>query len=340
MYSRAFGKDEQVYAHLRYRNMVVDALTPDLVYVVLETEIEKVTRGVFFYVHGLFFESVKQVVEYAVTVEESFQSRGDRSGWLDWLFQVESERVCSVMICAFDSIGEYDVRVLVEFATGRVTEQVVKQLSVEEKAPDMRSLGASQLLRVGKCGLSLVPHTTGVPVNLIDTVPLPKGVALAFCNRHSEFVKSLPDVASLLAVETRWGSDVVMDWIDKSFYGEQRALLEMKVFESINPSSGLHIGRVALEQNPSSAVLVLAQCRLLLRNAHAPHCVTLLERLPSLSSDPKILREGQLLLAAALASNDDVLGCVDVLNKMTFGSEKDRPEFPLVLVSGSKLRVA
>jgi hypothetical protein len=335
-----FGKDEEIFAHLRYRNASVDAQTPDLVYLVLETEVEKATRGVFFYAHGLFFESVKQVVEYAMTVEESFLVRGGAPGWFDWLLgrKVESERVCSVIVCCFDSLNACDVRVLVEFATGRVTEQAVKQQSIEERAPDMRAVAVSQLLRVGKCGLALVPHTTGVPVNLIDVTPLPKGAALAFCMRHDEFVRKLDNVATLLDVETRWGSDEVINWIDKSFTGEERALLEMRVFESVNPASGLHVGRVALEQNPSSAVLILAQCRLLLRNAHAPHCVTLLERLPSLSSDAKVLREGQLLLAAALASSNDVLGCIDVLNKLNLvESVKDRPEFPLVFVSGSKL---
>jgi hypothetical protein len=81
---------------------------------------------------------------------------------------------------------------------------------------------------------------------------------------------------------------------------------------------------------------------LLLLCGQQGHCSSLLERLPSLTSNLAVLRDGRLMLAAALAATD-VLGCVHELNKLAREEKREEKpkeqqqiEFPLVrLTTGS-----
>ncbi len=341
-----FGKDETVGGHLVFRTECCEMFTPDLVYLVVScTEGEK---GWFFYAHGLVFQSVKDVVEYAVEIETKFRrsNSGEAPGWIDWLLLRKHSPpkavLSSVTICIFDALSLHDVRITVEFETGKVLERIVCSRTKEtlEKAPDdMRCITASQLARVGICGLSLAPfRSSGIPVQLVHVVPVERGVALSFCKRHKDFAKGLNDLLPhLLAVETRWG-DSVTDWIEETFPESlERTLLSMQVAE--NPASGLRLGRMALEQNPANAELVLAHVRLLLQQQAAPsHCVSMLERIPELTTDAALRKKSQLLLSAALAASNDVLGCLDLMNKLDWESPSGRKiEFPLVLISNTHL---
>jgi hypothetical protein len=219
-----FAADENG-GHLVYRTRTMSERTPDLIYVLFSEKMK--TRGkvpvggrafdedpqsaeqraVFFYAHGLCFASVKDVVEYVTGTVWPPQVAAP-VGWVDWLMgrsPVEGQpAVVSVTVCCFDIFSHADVRVCVDFRSGRVTEHHVTALNGEvEQTPDMRAVAASQLIRLGKCGLSFCPLHLGIPASLIDMrSQVPQGAALAFCRKNKAFVKQMESeyIVALLQV--------------------------------------------------------------------------------------------------------------------------------------------
>jgi hypothetical protein len=306
------------------------------------------------YVHGALWPSVKHAVEYAVDVARLWQRPKPAEGWLQWLWgrgvggsdDDRDGEVAFVTVCSFDLLAGWDVRVVVDCLKGAVAEFTVdREGKVTDRLPDvvtlMRGVAASQLIRAGRTGLRLCPVGL-IPPALIRVIDLPRGAAFAFCVRHREFVASLPDerLAELLYAQMRHGAWAeVQEWLDDSFVAPEHALrlvlLSLRVYEDRPISSlsrGIHLGRVTLGKFPDHAPLVLAQCRLLLKSRSHEHCLSLLERLPSLTSDAAMLREAAVLRAATYAASGDLLGSLDVLQSMCREEDNEEPavpEFPL-----------
>ncbi len=227
--TRSVGPSSLDLVHIAFRRPVIVAPATPAVPSPFDVDAAADEEAVFHYVHGAVWPTVKAAVEYACDVADRFSPAPRPAGWFSWLWSdnksgagqqqdvgEQEGRVATVTVCSFDLLAKRDVRIVVDYLKGTVSEVTVDSegKATEQHAADlaalMRGVAASQLIRIGRAGLSLCPVAPagGVPLALVRVLELPRGAALEFCNRHREFAQSLSVdlLVDVLYVEMRWGA--------------------------------------------------------------------------------------------------------------------------------------